>query len=495
VIAAGAFAWKRLAAKPTSPVPPETAATSAAPPDASSAAPDPTSTAVVSSARSPQNDAPTLAWTSLIRDGQQALATGDTKAATRLFKEAFDKGGGHGVPRTLLEHLGSAISSGDRAACHITGLARPRTYDLVPGGRAVASGRPSIAVGPHGAVMTWTDAHEGNEHAYAVALDDSLRNAGVPVDITPEGSGVQRPWLERAGDRFVVAYADGKGPEAGVHARLLDAEGHIAGPSVQVAAPKSGWLWPTIAGAPDGSFYVAWTEEADTDSEDLFLRHLGPALELTADAVRATDFVPAGPSKARARFPSIAVVANAVLVSFRLERDPLRLIEHLRLPLADAAKGVGLAAKGDHKADRHVGDLALVNTDKGKADGPSLACGGAGCFLGWHAEQGGGAWAAYIDPAAAQPLLRRHFAKQGSHPAVAMAPSGQAQLVWYEGGRVLTASMGKDGMGTASRVARVSGEQPMPSIVAGQKPGEWYVAWLDYETGHLEPYAARVLCR
>jgi serine/threonine-protein kinase len=78
---------------------------------------------------------------------------------------------------------------------------------------------------------------------------------------------------------------------------------------------------------------------------------------------------------------------------------------------------------------------------------------------------------------------------------VGVASGGQAQLVWYEGGRVLTASVSKDGMGTPSRVARISGEQPTPSIAAGQKPGEWYVAWLDYETGHLEPYAARVLCR
>jgi serine/threonine-protein kinase len=35
----------------------------------------------------------------------------------------------------------------------------------------------------------------------------------------------------------------------------------------------------------------------------------------------------------------------------------------------------------------------------------------------------------------------------------------------------------------------------MPSIAAGSKPGEWYLAWLDYETGHLEAYAARVLCK
>ncbi len=139
--------------------------------------------------------------------------------------------------------------------------------------------------------------------------------------------------------------------------------------------------------------------------------------------------------------------------------------------------------------------MVLVNTDKSKADAPSLACGGGACFLTWHVEQNGGAWAAYIDPANAQPVLRRHFSRTGAHPAVAVSAAGQAQMVWYEGGKVLTASITRDGVGTATRIARISGDQPTPSIPAGTKPGEWYVAWLDYETGHLEAYAARVQCK
>jgi serine/threonine-protein kinase len=233
----------------------------------------------------------------------------------------------------------------------------------------------------------------------------------------------------------------------------------------------------------------------DTDSEDLFLRHLGPALELASDPIRATDLVPAGPSKARARYPSLAVAGNALLATFRLERDPLRLIEHVRLPLADFAKGLVPLKKGEHKVDRNIGDMALVNVDKAKADGPSLACGGGACFLAWHGEQGGGAWVAYVDPASAQPVVRRHFSKQGQHPAVGVSSSGAAQVAWYESGKVLIAALSKDGVGTPTKIARISGEQPMPSIVPGNKPGEWYLAWLDYETGHLETYAARVQCR
>ena len=40
-----------------------------------------------------------------------------------------------------------------------------------------------------------------------------------------------------------------------------------------------------------------------------------------------------------------------------------------------------------------------------------------------------------------------------------------------------------------------TGDQPTPSIIAGEKPGEWYVAWLDYEAGHLEAYGARLVCK
>src|SRR5262249_18458845 len=65
-----------------------------------------------------------------------------------------------------------------------------------------------------------------------------------------------------------------------------------------------------------------------------------------------------------------------------------------------------------------------------------------------------------------------------------------------EGGRVVPASIARDAqLGPATKFARVTGDQPMPAIVPSSKPGEWLIAWLDYETGHLEPYAARVLCK
>ena len=493
-------AWTQLSGDPPVRIGTTTSASAsdsavAPPPPVSASAPG--SASVAPPTTSPLPEAPAPAWMTQVREGQLAIAAGDLKLATRLLKEAFDRGAGHGVPRTMLEHVAVAAASGDRAACKLTGLARPRAYDLAtPSMRAMPAGRPSIAVTPRGAVVTWTDAHDGVEHAYTALLDDALRLEGKPYDVTPEGVAVARPELRRVGDKLVLAYSDGKGPEAGVHARFIDADGRIAGAAVAVTPAKQGGYSPSIAALADGSVFVAWSDEGDGDSEDLFFRKLGPGLDLQGSPVRATDLVPAGPGKPRARLPSIAVAGEALLAAYRLERDPLRLIQHMRLPLGEAGTGLAPTKKGERRVDRSIGEVVLVNTDKAKSDGPSLACGGGACFLAWHGEgTGGGASAAYVDPGRAQPLWRRKFSRMGTRPAVAVSASGQAQLVWFEGSKVLTAPLTRDGVGTPSRIARISGDQPLPSIAAGNRPGEWYVAWLDYEIGHLEAYAARVQCK
>ncbi|HVY44577.1 MAG TPA: hypothetical protein VHB21_01810, partial [Minicystis sp.] len=432
----------------------------------------------------------------IVHDAQQAITHGDLRGALKLLKDAFDKGG-HGVPRTMMDHVAVALAGlAEKPACHLTGLGRPRTYDLAAGGHIVPAAHPAIIQGPRGPIVAWVDAHEGNEHAYAVSLDDALRDAVPPVDITPEAGAVSRVDLAREGDHVVVTYWDAKGTDAGIHARLLDADGRIAGPAVLVAHAKGPAAAPSIARAGDGSLFITWSDDADKDSEDLFLRRLSPKLEPQGDVVRLTDLVPTGPARPRARWPSLAVEANTIQIAFRLERDPVHLIELLRLPVADAGKGVEPPKRGMvPRSDRNVGDMALVNSDKSRSDAPGLVCGSSACFVVWHGEQGGGASAAFVDPAKAQPLWRKKFSKTGTHPALGMAEGGRAELVWFEGGKVLAASINRDGIGPNSKLARVSGEMPPPSVSAGSKPGEWLFAWQDYEAGHLEAYAGRMLCK
>jgi len=457
------------------------------------APPDPSNTRPVASASA---SAP---WMRQVQEAQQAITTGDLKGASKLFKDSFDKGG-HGFPRTMIDHLNIAIAgaSDAKAACRLTGLARPRSYDLgvTQPVRPVAAGRPEIVYGAHGAVMTWTDSHEGAEHAYTVTLDDALRDKLDPVDVSPEATQVLKPELTRAGEELVLSYTDARGGDPGGHARFLDADGRIKGPLMAISpTARPGTSSPAITPAPDGTFYAVWSEEGSGDSEDLFLRRLSSTLEAQGDAIRVTDLVPAGPSRPRARIPSLAIDSGGIILAYRVERDPVRSVYAMHLPLGDALKGLDAQKKGGPRNDRAIGETTLINTDKSKADGPSLACGSSACFLAWFTEGTGGASAALIDPSKTQALWRNKFSRTGTHPAVAVSATGQAQIVWFEGGKVVTAAINRDTIGPASRIARVSGDQPMPSISAGAKPGEWYLAWLDYETGHLEAYAARVLCK
>ncbi|WP_437966070.1 serine/threonine-protein kinase [Sorangium sp. So ce260] len=491
--AGGAYAGYRQFLKPTA-LPP--VSPSAAPPPVISA-PASSAAAAVPARADAQAEPPGLPWPPLVAQAQESIAAGDLKAAVRQLRDAQEKGN-HPVPRTLIEHVQVALKDASgKAPCQLTGLARPRTHDLVrEGGRAIGASRPSITLGPRGAVVTWTDSHEGSEHAYTAVLDSAMRPSSPALDVTPEGRAIGRPELTTAGDRLVLTYWDGKGPEAGVHVRWLDASGRIDGPAMMVARfPRGGNSWPSLARTSEG-FVIAWSDDGDNaSSEDLFMRHLSPNLDPVGEIIRLTDVTPTGPSKPRVRLPSVAVTNDVMHLAFRFDREPMRVIQYMRLPLASADKGLPPAAPGK-RADRALGDLSLVNSDRARSDNPSLACGTGGCFVVWHGEAPlGGASAAYIDPAKGQPLWRKRFSKTGARPSVAIAPSGQAQLVWFEQGRMLTAAINRDGIGTPTKFARVSGDQPAPSISPGARPGEWYVAWLDYEAGHLEPYAARIQCR
>jgi serine/threonine-protein kinase len=456
----------------------------------------PPATTDVKAAHDAPSSSATLPWHPLVADAQAAIAKGEPKEAFKLLKDAFDKGG-HGVPRTMLDHVQIAISEGGKSPCTLKGLGRPRTYDLAHAqARRVPSGRPAIAMGERGPVMVWADNHAGPEHAYAVLLDEAMRPLSAPIDVTPEGSAVSKPVLESVDGKLLLAYTDGRGPDAGVHARMLDPDGRIGGPQITVAplrAPSSG---VSIDRAPDGSFFVAWTAESETGHEDLYLRRVSAKLEPLGEVVRVTDVPMAGPQKPRARFPSIAVVGDALHLAFRLDRMPQHYVEHVRLPIADADKSLPPRDKSAGREERFVGESALMNKDRGKADAPSIACSKDACFFAWSRETGGNAHAAFINPAHAEPLWRNPFSARGSHPAVAFDDAGRAQMVWFERGGVMTTSINRDGVGkTVSKLARVSGDQPTPSVVAGKGAGEWFIAWLDFEAGYLEPYAARFVCR
>jgi serine/threonine-protein kinase len=435
-------------------------------------------------------------WAALVASAQAQFASNNVPEALRMFKEASDGSGNTGTPRALLDQ--AQIGSAAKGPCKVTAISRPRPFNITS-----PAGRPALAFTPRGALIAWTDDHEsaGHDHVYAVLLDTAMRSSGPARDVTPEGGLIARPQLFSFGDKVAMVYADMKGAEAGIHARWLDAEGRIAAPARAVTARKpNANASPNIARAPDGTFWVAWEDDHHSESSDLYLRHLSADLEPMGSELRATDYVARG-SKPRVRVPSVDVAAGFLNVAYRFEREPLHLVQLLRIGLLDPVLPKGLETlpdkpgKGDKSdKDRELGDVKIVNTDKEKADTPRIDCVTEGCFLAWHGESGG-AYAAYMEASKGQILWRKKFDAKGGHPTLAIAPSGSAELAWFEGGRLKIAMITRDGVGLPTPIARATGDPPPPSLAPGGAPGEWYVTWLDAEAGHPELFGSRALCK
>jgi eukaryotic-like serine/threonine-protein kinase len=463
------------------------------------AAPAASSVAPVVSTAPPVVDLPaTIApkgpkWAPLVASAQSHLASNNVPDALRMFKEAE----GSGAPKGLYDQAAFAASA--KGPCKITGLAHPRPYNT-----PVGSGRPAMAFTPRGALVAWTDDREsaGHDHAYTVLLDSAMR-ASVPRDVTPEGALVAHPALYAFGDRIAMAYVDMKGAEAGIRVRWLDAEGRIAAPGRAVTSRKpTSNASPTIARAADGTFWVAWAEDRPSEaSSDLLLRHLSPELEPIGPEVRATDYPPRG-GKPRVRYPSLGIAGGFLDIVFRLEREPQRLIQLLRIGVSDPALAKGLEQPTekpspkdkDASRDRELGEAQPVTGEREKGDTPRIDCVTEGCFLVWHGD-GGGAHAAYMEASKGQILWRKKFDPRGARPTLAIAPSGAVELAWFEGNRLKIAAMTRDGVGPPTTIARTMGDPAPPSVVPGGAPGEWYVTWLDAEAGHPELLGARALCK
>ncbi|MDP9000929.1 MAG: serine/threonine protein kinase [Myxococcota bacterium] len=421
-------------------------------------------------------------WMATIEEGQQLVAAGDADGALRKFKEAADAGGG-AVARSFIDQVKLGVAT--TGPCKMVALSHPRL------GYGGGIGRPAVAVTSKGAVVAWTDDHEqpGHDHVYSVLVDASGRPTSRARDLTPEADYAMRPSLLSAEDRVLLLFWDKSGRNAGVRVRWLDADGRIGGMSAAVGAGKPGLFWPAMDRAPDGSYWVAWQESPDKEGDDIFLRHLDAELKPVGPEIRATDYEPEKGRPLRVSVPTAAVSSANLFLAYALERDRGHLVERMRIPLASPDLQGGLA-----KGKTELGEVSAVTEDKIGGDYPALACTKEACFLAWH-EIEKGAQAALLDPVKGTLLWRKRFAPRGGHPAVAASPEGQAEVAFYEAGRVRVASISRDGVGTTSTFAKVSGDQPRPWIAPGRARGEWHVAWLDLEAGHTEAFVARLQCR
>jgi serine/threonine-protein kinase len=429
-------------------------------------------------------------WLVPFYEGLKLYSANDAAGAQKKLKDAADQGG-NAVAKGVSEQL--KIAAAGTGPCKLVSIAHPRI------GVSASASWPVVAATAKGALVAWIDDHEAKDkdHVYSVVVDPTGRPYSAPRDLTPESGAVGRATLVSAGgERTVLLYTDTKGRDAGIRARFLDADGRIGGRSVPVGAVgRTGQLWPAIDKVPGTGFWVAWQDDRHKEGDDLYVRQLTPDLEPLGTELRATDYAPPKPRGTVAvREPSVAVVAGQLYVAYRLDRDQQRFIMRMRMPLAGLTKGLDDKPAPNPRKDRELGDVKLVNEDKAPADYPDVRCGKEGCFISWHGDKGG-AYAAMLDPADGKVVWRNKFADRGSRPALGLSDDGQVYVAFFEGGRVKVAPLSRDGVGTQSVFAKVSGERDRPSITGAREKGEWYVSWLDAEGNRAEPYVARLACK
>jgi len=429
-------------------------------------------------------------WLPRLREAQVLIAQDELDRALRIITRAAENHR-HGMLTNLQEQLQVAKEAADnKSLCQVTGYSRPRRYDLLSAdSKAVDGGAPFIVRGIRSAMMAWTDSKDGSWHAYAVPLDEHLRNVALPVDITPEAKRAKTPVLLPMAERYLSVYVDtGYGSDQGVFLRWLGADAVITASPESASAHKEGVNHASAGKRGGGGILVSWTSQVDSDSSDLFFRRFDDHGRPEAAPVRLTDYLNRGPVRSSVGKMALVESGDKIHLAYELVRPPVKQIRYQVVPADTPPPGLPEVEPGA------AAEELVISPEDMRARGPSLGCTKAGCFVAWFSANEPGASVAFIDPAGKM-VWHKIFSASGTHPTVAVAPAGDVRLAWFEGRGVMTAALDRKGVGPPTRIARVQGDQPSPSLAPGAKRGEWYIAWLDFEAGHREPYAARIQCQ
>jgi len=382
----------------------------------------------------------------------------------------------------------------DGARFLVDALARPRPFGITE-----PSSRPTLIKTDRGILYSWVDTHVDpkKRQAHAVLLDNAMRRASEPVPITPEASSIRTLQLMPETSGAALLYWEDAGDAAGVYVRRLEADGKINGPARRVSEIRRGELQPTMA-AGDGLFWVVWEEDAARGRVDLMARQLDDKLEPKGKAVRLAQVASAPRTPATTSSPDAVIAHGALQVVFSVDRGlDKHQIMLLRVPLNDAALGsTGLVLDKRKKlggSDVNLGSLGPLSRSMTKNTTPRIACLEKACAVVWD-DDNAGAYAAYVEHDKAEPLWQREFSSKGIRPTL-VATKDKTLIAWYEDSRLKLAELGRDGLGKASVLASVKGFQPEPDITRGEKPGQWLVAFRDYESAHFEAFGLRTECR
>ena len=428
-------------------------------------------------------------WLPRVREAQALIAAGEHDKASEQLKLVFDETK-HAMVRNLMEQEKVARELAvAKGACLVTGLNRPRRYDLLePSPKLVNAEAPTLALGPKGLVVAWTDDRGGHDRAYAAVLDDALRNTAPAVEITPEGQNIRNLDLVASEGRILATYAEASGSAPGVYVRWLGADAVIESAPLLVNKSETGTFVPATVARVAGGFFVSWAAQVEADSVDLFYRPVSAKLDFVSEPVRVTDFINHARSPGRVTSIGAATAKGRIAFAYALSREPVLQVRFQAVPEDTVAPGLPDAPP----ADRTLGTELVLSGTPGRATDPSVACNPDGCFVAWHGVRSGSA-VAYVD--AERSELKWTKELTGGHPRVAVGASGQAMLAWYDNGKVNIATIGRQGIGPPVRIANITGDHPAPMMVPGAVAGDWYVAWSDFEGGRLEPYVLRVRCK
>ncbi|HKY35250.1 MAG TPA: serine/threonine-protein kinase [Polyangiaceae bacterium] len=430
-------------------------------------------------------------YAKLLFEAQDLLTNGTAKAALEGFKTAF-AAGAQPPARSLLNQV-TVIAEEGGGTCRVSALGRPRPFTI-----ETPCSRPTVVKTDRGTLYAWVDAHADpkKRQGYAVLLDGAMRRISEPVPVTPEAPSVRTLQLLPMASGAALLFWDDSSDAAGVYVRHLDSDGKIAGPARRISDMKRGELHPTLTTA-EGGFWAIWEEDVPRTRVDLMARQLDDRLEIKGNVVRLAQLASAPRSPSSASSPDAVVAQGSLQVVLSVDRGVDRhQIMLLRIPTGDAGLTSGLSIDKKKKLggmDVNLGTLSPISRATSKNTTPRIACEKTACAIVWD-DDNAGAYAAYIDTDKAEPLWHREFSAKGIRPT--LASSGDTTLIaWYEEGRLKITELNRDGLGKPSTLARVNGFQPDADVTRGEKPGQWLVAFRDYESAHFEAFALRTECQ
>lgn len=417
----------------------------------------------------------------LINRAQKQLRSDQHADALSTLRLA--EGENPNVAGSLIKHAEVAFDSA--GSCRLAAMGRPRPFESSDG-----ASHPRLDLGSQGILALWTDSHQDpkRRNVYSALLDDSLRRVSPPRNATPEATTAIQPVLSPIHDGFVALYWDSGPSEPGVYVRSIESDGRIRSGATLLSGGRREKYFPTLTALPGDNLLAVWSAKTD-DAQGrsaIVARRINKESKPEGDPLALTALL-----QGDATQPYAQVHGDTLFIVYRyLVPRKTSEIRLLRISLNDPALKNGVEPNSNE--DRWAGQSVLLRTEPRQAN-PSTTCDDLGCLVVWDDEQSG-AFAGYVPHDRDTPLWYREFSTKGRSPIITEHPAGGAAVAFYAGDRVFLAPIDRDGVGSPSVVSRVSGVQPAPSLSPGALPGEWLLAWRDFEAGHLEVFVARMQC-